>query len=364
MIDTCGTIKETEEFSEDVLGILNSAGLAMMTSIGHRTGLFEVMDGLPAATSEEIARKADLNERYVREWLGSMVTGGFVIYQPGDRTYLLPAEHAAVLTPKAGADNLASKMQWVSSIGGVETKVVQCFREGGGVSYSNYERFHEIMAAESGQVFDQTLLQTTLPLVPGLMDRLREGIDVLDVGCGSGHAINLIARAFPKSRCTGCEFSEEGLATARSESSAWGLENARFEHRDVANLDGNESFDIITAFDSIHDQAYPDQVLAGIARALRPAGTFLMVDIAASSNLEENRDHPLGPFLYAISTLHCMTVSLAQGGAGLGTVWGEEKACTMLREAGFTSIDVKKVEGDIMNSYFIATRGTRSRAAS
>jgi 2-polyprenyl-3-methyl-5-hydroxy-6-metoxy-1,4-benzoquinol methylase len=213
------------------------------------------------------------------------------------------------------------------------------------------------MAEESGAVFDETLIASTLPLAPGLIERLRAGSAVLDVGCGSGHAINLMAQAFPQSHFTGYDFSEEGIATGQAEAERLQLPNVTFAHKDVSALDEEDRYDLITAFDTIHDQARPAEVLAGIAKALRPDGTFLMVDIAASSQLEENLDHPLGPALYTISTMHCMTVSLALDGAGLGTVWGEQKAREMLAEAGFTQVDVRRVEGDIMNSYYIARKG-------
>jgi ubiquinone/menaquinone biosynthesis C-methylase UbiE len=212
------------------------------------------------------------------------------------------------------------------------------------------------MREESAQVMDVTLVEVTLPLVPGLVERLKSGIDVADVGCGSGHAINLMAKAFPNSRFTGYDFSEEGIATGRSEAAKWGLTNAIFEVQDAAKLNQTASFDLITVFDAIHDQAQPRRVLANISRALKPDGTFLCVDIQASSNLEENMEHPLGPMLYGISTMHCMTVSLALNGEGLGTVWGEQKARELLTEAGFNQIDVEHVEGDIFNSYYICRR--------
>jgi SAM-dependent methyltransferase len=163
-----------------------------------------------------------------------------------------------------------------------------------------------------------------------------------------------MARAFPKSRFTGYDFSEEGIALGQREAKAWGLTNATFELKDAATLDGSRQFDLITTFDSVHDQAKPRRVLKGIHDALRPGGVYLCVDIAASSNVEENLDHPLGPFLYTISTMHCMTVSLALGGEGLGTVWGEQKARELLAEAGFTDVQVKQVAGDILNNYYIA----------
>ena len=116
-------------------------------------------------------------------------------------------------------------------------------------------------------------------------------------------------------------------------------------------------YDLVTTFDAVHDQARPDLVLGGIAASLRPGGVYLCVDIAASSTLAENVDHPLGPFLYTISCMHCMTVSLAAGGMGLGTMWGEQKARRMLAEAGFTSVQTRQLEDDIANSYYIATKG-------
>jgi SAM-dependent methyltransferase len=115
-------------------------------------------------------------------------------------------------------------------------------------------------------------------------------------------------------------------------------------------------FDIVTSFDAIHDQAHPDKVLQNIWEALKPGGTYFMLDEAGSSNLEENLDHPLGPFLYAASVLHCMTVSLALCGAGLGTMWGEQTARRMLGEAGFQNVTTKKFEPDIEHVYYTATK--------
>jgi len=348
--------QKAEAFAGKLTGMLNDASLAMMTSIGHRTGLFDRMADLPASTSEEIASAAGLNERYVREWLGAMVTGGFVHYDANAETYRLPPEHAVALVRSSGPDNLAAQMQWVSCLGGVETGIVECFEKGGGVPYSEFERFHEIMLGESGPVIDRTLVQTTLPLVPGLVQRLEEGIDVVDVGCGSGHAVNVMARAFPKSRFTGYEISEQGIATGRAEAADWGLANARFELQDCAAMSVDEAFDLVTTFDAVHDQVDPAAMLSGIHRVLRSTGTYLMVDIKASSHLHENLDHPLGPFLYATSTMHCMTVSLAGGGAGLGTCWGEQVARRMLTEAGFAEVELYEVEGDIISSYFVSRK--------
>jgi SAM-dependent methyltransferase len=346
----------TTEFAERMLHMVNEAMLALMVSVGHRTGLFDVMATMPAATSAEIASRAELDERYVREWLAAMTTGRVIDHDAAAESFSLPAAHAAWLTRAAGPDNLAIDAQYVGLLALVEDQVVECFRNGGGVPYSSFPKFQALMAEDSGAVRDATLIGETLPLVPGLTDRLEQGIDVADVGCGSGHAANLMAQTFPRSRFVGFDFSDTGLAAARAEADRNGLKNVRFSKRDAARLGETARFDLITTFDAVHDQARPDLMLAGIADALRPDGVYLCVDIAASSKLSENLDHPLGPFFYTVSCMHCMTVSLADGGMGLGAMWGEQKALQMLSDAGFTSVNVEHVDGDIANTYFIATK--------
>ena len=345
-----------EEFAGRMIGMLNSGMLCLMTSVGHRTALFDRMAEMAPATATEIAEKTGLNERYVREWLNAMTVGGIVEYDPAPKTYRLPPEHAASLTRTAGPANVANMMQFASLMGDVEDQIVDCFRKGGGVPYAEFPKFQEVMAEMSAEVHDASLLDGTLALVDGLIDRLRAGIDVCDIGCGQGHAINLMAQAFPSSRFTGWDFSTEGVAAAEAEAARLGLANARFEVKDAAAIDTVGGFDFITTFDAIHDQADPARVLRNSANALRPDGVYLCVDVAGSSNVEENLDHPLAPSIYSISTFHCMTVSLALDGAGLGTMWGEQKANEMLRDAGFTRIETKKIPEDIFNVYYVARK--------
>jgi 2-polyprenyl-3-methyl-5-hydroxy-6-metoxy-1,4-benzoquinol methylase len=348
---------EAEAFAERLLEVLNGGAMAIVTSIGHRTGLFDAMAGLPPSTSEQIATAANLDERYVREWLGAMTVGKIVEHNPEDETYQLPQEHAAFLTRAASPDNIAAIAQYIPLMGSVEDGIVESFKHGGGLSYSAFARFHEVMAEDSGQTVVAALTDHILPLVPGLSERLEEGIDVMDVGCGSGRALNLMARTFPNSRFVGYDFSEEAIARARAEAEEHGTNNIRFEVKDAAKLDEQASYDLITTFDAVHDQANPASVLKGISDALKDDGVYLMQDIAGSTHVHKNLDHPIGPLLYAISTTHCMTVSLAQGGEGLGTMWGEEKAREMLKEAGFTEVEVKQLPHDFTNNYFIITKG-------
>lgn len=347
--------QKAEAFSEGMVDILNKSAIALALSIGHRCGLFAAMANLPASTSTQIADAAWLNERYVREWLGTMVTGRVVNYFPESGTYQLPEEHAAFLTDD-GEYNFASGMQFIPVMGNVEDKLVECFRNGGGVPYSEYPRFHEVMASESDQTTVAALEPFILPLVPGLTEKLEAGIDVLDVGCGSGRAMITLAAKYPNSRFAGYDFSDEGIARAKTEAKALGLTNVRFNVRDAAAIGDTEAYDLITSFDAIHDQANPAGMLASISQALRPDGVYLIQDITGSSHLEKNLDLPVAPFLYTISLTHCMTVSLAYDGEGLGAMWGEEKAVEMLNAAGFPNVELHHLEHDFMNTYYVATK--------
>ncbi len=342
-----------------MVAAIDGASLALLLSIGHQTGLLDTMAGLAPATSAQIAEAAGLDERYVREWLAGMTTGHVVDYDADTATYSLPAHRAGVLTRAAGPDNLALVALFLPLLSEVEQQIIGCFREGGGLPYSEFPRFHTLMAEMSGAVYDSALVDVVLPLVDGLPERLRSGVDVADFGCGSGHAINVMARAFPASRFTGIDFSPEAIAAGIAEAARLGLTNASFESHNLAQLDAvskNEAYDVIMVFDAIHDQAHPARVLQNIYRALRPGGVFLMADIKASSRLEDNVGVPMSTYLYTTSLMHCMTVSLAADGAGLGAAWGTQLATTMLADAGFADVRVAEVESDPINSYYIARK--------
>ncbi len=349
------TAESPEEFSARYLEVLNHGALCLMLSIGHRTGLFKFLRSAGPCTSEQLAEASHLNERYVREWLGAMTAGKIVEIEDG--RFLLPEAVSQLFANQEETSNIAYLSQYIGMLGEVETRVVECFSKGGGVAYSAYSRFHDVMAEDSGQNIVAALLDHILPLVPGLTLALQNGISVLDVGCGRGHALHLLAQEFPCSRFTGFDLSEEAIAYARDRANRSELVNLRFEVRDLTTFHREApetTYDLVTAFDAIHDQARPDNVLAGIRRSLKAGGVFLMQDIRASSIIAENRDHPIGTLLYTISCMHCMTVSLAQGGMGLGAMWGEHKALEFLKRAGFANVEVRTLEHDIQNNYYVA----------
>jgi 2-polyprenyl-3-methyl-5-hydroxy-6-metoxy-1,4-benzoquinol methylase len=348
-----------EAFAGRMLTALNDAAFCLMASIGHRAGLFDAMRGQPPMTSDALASRAGLQERYVREWLGAMTTARVVDVDPATSRVSLPAEHAAFLTRASAADNMASLTQYVSLLGAVEDDILHCFRHGGGVPYDRYPRFHAVMAEDSGQSVLSSLESHILPLVPGLRERLERGVRMLDAGCGRGRILIRLAELFPDSRFVGLDLSTETIEAARQEAADKGLPNVEFRAVDLSDFHETaepESFDVITTFDAVHDQARPLHLLQGIHRALRADGVYLMQDIKGSSHAHKNIDHPVGTFLYTISCMHCMTVSLAQGGEGLGAMWGEEKTREYLGKAGFSSIETRELSHDIQNNWYIVRK--------
>lgn len=350
---------KAEAFAGKTLTALNHGALCLMLSIGHRTGLFDVMSQSPPAGSEEIATRAGLNERYVREWLGAMVTGGVVEFDPASNRYSLPAEHAAFLTRVAAADNMAVFGQYIAVMGCVEDDIVECFRKGGGVPYEKFSRFHEVMAEDSGQSVLSSLESHILPLAPGLTERLAEGIRMLDAGCGRGRILARLAELYPRSRFVGMDLSRDAIEHARAMAANSGLKNVEFIAADLSTFHTTaeiETFDFVTTFDAIHDQAKPLNVLKGIYRTLKPDGLYLMQDISGTSHVHKDIEHPIGTFLYTISCMHCMTVSLAQDGEGLGAMWGEERTREYLQKAGFRSITTHRLAHDIQNNWYVVTK--------
>ena len=345
-----------EAFGEKLIQVLNHGAVALAISIGHRTGLFDALSKMVPATSAEIARDSGLNERYVREWLGAMVTSRIMDYDADSMKYRLPREHAAFLTRAAAPDNIAVFAQYIPMLGAVEDQIVDAFAHGNGVPLSAYKRFHKVMEEDSGQNIVAALIDHILPLIPGIKEQLVEGIDVLDIGCGYGRAINLLAASFPDSRFTGYDNSEECIEAAREEVKELRLESIHFEIQDVAELDEVSAYDLITSFDAVHDQVKPAKVVENVRTALRPGGTFLMQELASSNQLQNNLNLPAGPLLYTISLMHCMSISLAAGGPGLGGMWGKETAINMLEEVGFTDVRVEQLPHDFQNYYYIMTK--------
>jgi SAM-dependent methyltransferase len=342
-----------EEFAGHLFGLFTGGALTYLVEIGRRTGLFASAAGR-SLTSEELAQKAGLQERYVREWLAAMVTGGIFEYEPPTGRYWLPREHAACLN--GGSGDLAPLAALVTELGRHVGAVGDAFRSGGGVPWDAYTpAIHDLMDLIWGPLYGELLVDAMLPAVPGLVDRLRAGARVADVACGTGTALLVLAEAFPASTFVGYDLDADGLERGRARAAEHGLTNLSFERCDAAELRPAEPFDVVTVFNAVHDQVDPGAVLRRIREALVPGGIFFMNEPCMPDALEENLENPMAPFTYAVSTLHCMTVSLAHGGAGLGTAWGEQTARRLLAEAGFGEVTVTPTPGDPGNALFATT---------
>jgi len=351
-------------FAAKMTGILNASAINTALSLGYQSGLLDVMDRLgEPLPCDRIAQESGLAERYVREWLAVMVCGGVVelsASEAGEDLFLLPSEHGDLLARRAGSDNIGVYTQEIPLLTQCALDdVLAGFRTGEGVAYERYPRFQDWMGQVAQAKQRATLVDVFLPSVCDgeIMRRLKEGIRVLDVGCSEGVAVLLMAETFPGSSFVGVDISGEALECARSEAERLGLENARFEQCDAVGLADDPqwqgAFDYVTAFDAVHDQTRPLEVLKGIRAVLAQGGMFSMVDIKAETPLKDNVNHPMGAFLYTVSLMHCMAVGLVDGGMGLGTMWGRQKALEMLAEAGFKRVEVCEIPEDRFNSHYL-----------
>lgn len=360
-----------ENFSKKMTDILNYGALNLAMGIGYRIGLFDVMDGFESPkTVSAIAEKANLNTRYVKEWLGIMVCGGIVelTLEEGDENhFFLPREHGDLIAARSGHDNLGVYTQEIPLLTSCALEpVVQNFYSGEGVGYDRYPKFQHFMSQLANAKHHQILIDQFLPSIENgqFIKRMKAGIRVCDLGCAEGIALLLMAKAFPESDFVGLDISDEVLMKAEKAAEKQGLHNVTFIKMDAATLIDNNplenSFDYVTAFDVIHDLTKPFETLKGVHSILKTKGLFSMVDIAASSALTENKKHPMGPFLYTVSLMHCMPVGMVDGGRGLGMMWGQQKAVKMLEDAGFTGVEVLEIPTDPFNTHFFCRRSEES----
>ena len=362
--------EKKEKFEKKLTDILNYSALNLAMAIGYKKRLFDIMKEAKTALScSMIAKRAAVNKRYVQEWLGIMSTGKIIditLGEDGQYLYSLPEEHAAFLA-RSGESSMCVYAQEIPLLTEIAMEyVTNDFSNGEGISFSAYPKFQEFMSELSNNKLKDTLIQKFLPGVAygELINRLKKGIRVCDLGCGQGVAVILMAEAYPKSSFVGIDNHEEAIQAARILCSEHQLENAEFLIEDAALLKDKQEFfqqfDYIFAFDAIHDQTHPLESLQGARHMLASGGLFSMIDIDASSDHAGNIDHPMGPFLYAVSLMHCMPVGLHNNGAGLGMMWGRERALNMLREAGFKNAAAIEMDHDPFNVHYLCMFDVKS----
>jgi 2-polyprenyl-3-methyl-5-hydroxy-6-metoxy-1,4-benzoquinol methylase len=331
--------EKLQAFAQKAMGDVGGTLTVLMCSVGDRLGLFKDLATRGPSTSVDLATRSGLQERYIREWLSQMAVAGYLEYDPTSTRFTLPPEHAAILAEEAGPMFLGGVYQFLPALVAPLELLVQAFCEGGGVHQSVYdERLWEGLERFTGVGFENFMLQQWIPALPEVHRTLEHGALVADVGCGTGRAIIKLAQAYLKSRYIGYDLHEPAVAKAAAKAQAAGVSD-RVAFRCLDASKGLPDFyDLITTFDVVHDSADPRGLLRAIRGALKPDGIYVVQEINSQDRLEQNIG-PLGAVKLGASVLYCMTTSLANGGAGLGTIGlPEARLRDFCLEAGFRSV--------------------------
>jgi SAM-dependent methyltransferase len=327
-----------QTFVARVLQDVAAAQSAALVVIGDRLGLYRAMAGSGPLTPENLASRTGTNARYVREWLVNQAAGGYVEYDPGTERFVLPEEQALVLARADSRAFLPGAFQMATALVKLCDTVAEAFRTGSGISYDAWESgFAEGMDRSARAKYETHLLGSWIPALDGIREKLETGASVADIGCGRGAALLLLTRAFPRSRFVGFDTDRCSVERARAAADKTGVSGRlRFELVAAHEFPGT-GYDLITSFDVLHDLADPVACARRVRDALSGDGTWLIVEPPAGDKLEDNLG-ALGRLLSSTSVLHCLPVSLAQGGAGLGALSGEGRLREVVRAGGLTRV--------------------------
>ncbi|MBI4218822.1 MAG: methyltransferase domain-containing protein [Chloroflexi bacterium] len=332
-------------FAQRVVNDISATAVTTMSIIGDRLGLFKDLASHGPATSEELADRTGIKERYAREWLGSLACAGYLEYDPVTQRFTLPPEHAPCLAEERGPFFVGGFVEVFPSWWEHLDALVHAFKNGGGIPqrayndhmWSGLERF-------TASWFENLLVQVWIPAVPEVQTRLQKGAVMADVGCGNGRALIKLAQTFPESRFVGYDIFGPAIENARANATLAGVaERIRFEQLDVSR-GMPEKFDVIATWDVVHDMANPRGALKAIRQALKRDGIYLLLDINCSDKLQENIG-PLGAMFYGVSVLYCLTTAMADGGEGLGTVGlPPARVRELSAQAGFSKVNQLPLE--------------------
>lgn len=327
---------QVKQFAGVMMNDLGAAMQGALTYIGDRLGIFKALADAGAVTSAELAERTGLNERYLREWLGAMTAAKYIAYDAAAGRYSMTPEHAMILADENSQFFMGGFMQMIVPEVAMAPKLMESFRTGKGLPQSEYPpEVFEAIERGSAPMYRHQLIRKWMPAMPQVVEALNAGGAALDVGCGSGRAVVALATAYPKAHIHGYDGHQGSVERARANAKAAGVaERVTFDVVDCTRLPA-EKFDFISTFDVVHDSVDPVGLMKSIRGALKPDGSYLMVEVNVSNRLEDNIN-PMGRMMYSASTLYCMTVSLAHGGAGIGALMGEPKARELALEAGFT----------------------------
>lgn len=329
---------------ERLMSHLNGYSAVTLLSLGHRSGLLRALLA-GGGTSAELARRAGTHERSTEEWLAGMAAAGYARHDHGEFAFVEGQD--AVFRPGLLPFDVTVLLEVKDKFATLLGQIADSMRDGKGVPYAAYQP--EFAAAQdrlNAPLYEQFLVEDFLASVSGAVELLDAGAHVVDIGCGGGQALVVLAARFPRSTFTGYDIDQTALRIGRDRASELGLDNVQFEWGDAAELDLRHSVDLVLAVDAIHDQARPEDVLRRVARSLKRTGAFVMVEPLAAGDVDTDTGRPMATMAYTSSLGHCVQVSLAAGGPGLGSMWGRAKAIPMLEAAGFREVSVYESPSD------------------
>ena len=346
-------------FSFGIFSKLEGAVTAGMIHLGDRLGLYAVMaSSTDGDTSDSLATKAGLHERWVREWLHNQVAAHIVTcadLSDNQPVFHLSPEGVAVLaTPNHPAYGMGMFHRLPQTMGALEA-MPEAFRTGVGHDYDSHGPEGAVGIERSFEPWNQNfLIPMVIPALDGMKEKLSAGVRVADIGCGSGGAALLMGSTFPNSTIEGFDISRFALERAEERKSESGAHNVSFFDPREHPIADDHSYDLICTFDCIHDMTQPTEMMKTIRKALKDDGTWLLVDIKAQETLELNvTKNPMASLLYGLSVLSCMSSAMSEaGGEGLGTLGlSASRAESMARQAGFTQFKKLDVEHSV-NAFY------------
>jgi SAM-dependent methyltransferase len=328
--------KKLNEFMTKAAGDVGSTYSAMLVLIGERLGLYKAMAELGPTTSAELSNRTDTSERYVREWLANQAAGGYVKYSTTDGTYSLPPEQTLVLADENSPVYIQGAYQVIRSIFKDEDKFVEMFRTGKGLRWG--EHHHDLFEGTARfykASYIGNIVQSWIPSLDGVEQKLNDGAKVGDIGCGYGISTRIMAKAYPNSKFYGYDNHSPSIEKAKEQAKEEGAGN-NIEFKVVsANEPIGNDYDLLTFFDCLHDMGDPVGAMNYAKQSLKPGGTCMIVEPMANDEMEDNLN-PLGRICYAASTLICVPNSLADNGPALGAQAGERRTKEIAEKAGFT----------------------------
>lgn len=347
--------QRAQAFMQKVVGDAGTTLAAGLVYVGDRVGLFAAMAGGEPVLPAPLAERTGLATRYVEEWLAAMVCAGYVEYDPGQGTFRLPEEHAAFLADPGVEQFLGGLFAGLPVLMGMLPRLADAFAHGDGIAFREFGAGLPLaLEAMNRPVYENRLVQKWLPTMPDLVERLAGGGSAIDLGCGTGVVPVLLARAFPTAEVTGLDIDARSIAIARNYAQEAGVaDRVNFVVSPIDAYRPARQFDFVSTFDLVHDLPDPAGALARVRAMLADGGIYLMVEPRVDDRLENNRDNPFGRLLYAISCLHCVPQSLAQGGPGLGACWGPSRAHALAAQAGFTRFEELPIRSPAQAFYAI-----------